>query len=71
MKTYPSFWCLIFILKNNFSALSPQKALQEKEVSAVEQITATAETSVTRYIDVITMNFSQKMPNYTTKHPVA
>ena len=28
-------------------------------------------TIVTRYIDVITTNFSQKMPNYTTKHPVA
>ena len=44
---------------------------KEKEVSAVEQTTATAETRVTRYIDVITTNFSKKMPNYATKHPVA
>ena len=54
----------------NFSAPSAQRGLWEKEVSAVEQNTATAD-----QIPDISMSlqriFPKKMPNYATKHPVA
>ena len=57
----------LLILGSSFRA---DRACRKRKFQLLNKIQQQL-TSVTRYIDVITTNFSKKMPNYATKHPVA
>ena len=61
------FQIFLLILGSSFRA---DRACRKRKFQLLNKIQQQL-TSVTRYIDVITTNFSKKMPNYATKHPVA